>query len=160
MCKEQTGACVQCKDKACFVAFHPLCGRRKGLFVEIKQGKRGSIFSSYCRKHSEVLSLPKYPAIEQFPHTSPFLFKTHFAEKEEKKKASQYREKVILEGDHKKLFSKAVLTSRKLAKVKPEVLEAVYAYWAKKRTAAGRPLLKRLEMDMLQKRPKNQRRRV
>ena len=34
LCRQQHGACIQCGNKGCFTAFHPLCARAASLVME------------------------------------------------------------------------------------------------------------------------------
>ena len=51
------GACVQCGNKNCFVAFHVTCARRARLFLKMKSAHGGpanidaSVLKAYCDKH-------------------------------------------------------------------------------------------------------------
>lgn len=36
ICRQKMGACIQCSNKNCFVAFHVTCGRRAGLYLKMK----------------------------------------------------------------------------------------------------------------------------
>ncbi|KAL6055014.1 Protein Jade-1 [Balamuthia mandrillaris] len=127
ICREKTGACIQCKHKNCCTSFHPMCGRRHGLFVEIKPGKGDSVlFTAYCRKHSI----------------------RHYQQRTEMQKIKKINCPKLLRGDHKKLLTGSVLKRHKLFKVNPEVLEAVYSYWVNKRLRKGRPLIYRLEQQL------------
>jgi hypothetical protein len=38
-CKVRYGACIQCEDKSCKTAFHPLCARGHGLCMEVVNSK-------------------------------------------------------------------------------------------------------------------------
>lgn len=51
------GACIQCSNKNCFVAFHVTCARRARLFLKMKSAHGGpaniesSVLKAYCDKH-------------------------------------------------------------------------------------------------------------
>ena len=51
------GACIQCGNKQCFVAFHVTCARRARLFLKMKSAHGGpasldsSILKAFCDKH-------------------------------------------------------------------------------------------------------------
>ncbi|KAK9345687.1 PHD-zinc-finger like domain-containing protein [Lipomyces starkeyi] len=56
ICKQKTGACIQCMNKSCFTAFHVPCARRAQLQLHM----RGSVaacfedyelLEAYCEKH-------------------------------------------------------------------------------------------------------------
>ncbi|GAQ91137.1 histone-lysine N-methyltransferase [Klebsormidium nitens] len=39
ICRVKHGACIQCEDKSCKTAFHPLCARGRGLCMEVVTSK-------------------------------------------------------------------------------------------------------------------------
>lgn len=51
------GACIQCGNKQCFVAFHVTCARRARLYLKMKSAHGGpasldaSVLKAYCDKH-------------------------------------------------------------------------------------------------------------
>jgi len=48
------GACIQCKERNCFVAYHPSCALRTGQHMEIRCGaNENSSFDSFCKLHSQ-----------------------------------------------------------------------------------------------------------
>ncbi|KAJ8102127.1 PHD-zinc-finger like domain-containing protein [Lipomyces tetrasporus] len=56
ICKQKTGACIQCMNKSCFTAFHVSCARR----AELQLHMRGSVaacleeyeyLEAYCERH-------------------------------------------------------------------------------------------------------------
>ncbi|KAI9790459.1 MAG: nuA3 HAT complex component nto1 [Peltula sp. TS41687] len=57
ICRQKMGACVQCGNKNCFVAFHVTCARRARLFLKMKSAHGGpanidaSVLKAYCDKH-------------------------------------------------------------------------------------------------------------
>ncbi|KAI9824490.1 MAG: nuA3 HAT complex component nto1 [Phylliscum demangeonii] len=57
ICRQKMGACVQCGNKNCFVAFHVTCARRAKLFLKMKSAHGGpghadaSVLKAYCDKH-------------------------------------------------------------------------------------------------------------
>ncbi|XP_077396074.1 protein Jade-1 isoform X2 [Festucalex cinctus] len=53
LCKEKTGACIQCSAKNCRVAFHVTCGLHAGLEMTTVLTQDDEVkFKSYCPKHS------------------------------------------------------------------------------------------------------------
>ncbi|XP_019734305.1 protein Jade-1 [Hippocampus comes] len=53
LCKEKTGACIQCSAKNCRVAFHVTCGLHAGLEMTTLLTQDDEVkFKSYCPKHS------------------------------------------------------------------------------------------------------------
>eukprot|EP00850_Spirogloea_muscicola_P015322 SM000116S24243 [mRNA] locus=s116:270917:285065:- [translate_table: standard] len=67
ICKVPYGACIQCCERRCRVAYHPLCARYAGLQMEVREYQKsgqarkmngaqiseadGVVMLSYCRKH-------------------------------------------------------------------------------------------------------------
>lgn len=56
ICNQKTGACIQCGNKNCYLAFHVSCARKAKLYLKMKsQHGTGSIDASvlkaYCDKH-------------------------------------------------------------------------------------------------------------
>ena len=57
ICRQKMGACIQCGNKNCFVAFHVTCARRARLFLKMKSthggpaSLDGSALKAYCDKH-------------------------------------------------------------------------------------------------------------
>ncbi|XP_077420079.1 protein Jade-1 [Vanacampus margaritifer] len=53
LCKEKTGACIQCSAKNCRIAFHVTCGLHAGLEMTTVLTQDDEVkFKSYCPKHS------------------------------------------------------------------------------------------------------------
>ena len=64
VCKQEYGSCIQCSDKKCYAAYHPLCARAAGFRMGLEmvaegqprgkdgpESEGGCIFLSYCNKH-------------------------------------------------------------------------------------------------------------
>ncbi|KAI9829253.1 MAG: hypothetical protein M1819_006433 [Sarea resinae] len=57
ICRQKMGACIQCGNKNCFIAFHVTCARRAQLFLKMKSTHSGaatldaSVLKAYCDKH-------------------------------------------------------------------------------------------------------------
>ena len=51
VCKQRCGAKVQCES--CFTAYHPLCGRVAGFYLEAVDAADGGDprFATYCARH-------------------------------------------------------------------------------------------------------------
>eukprot|EP01018_Ginkgo_biloba_P036073 Gb_27375 [translate_table: standard] len=62
ICEVPYGACIQCSDHNCRVAYHPLCARAAGLCVEVQEEKKvrhaGSV-DEECEQHLRLLSFCK-----------------------------------------------------------------------------------------------------
>ncbi|KAF8438273.1 PHD-zinc-finger like domain-containing protein [Terfezia claveryi] len=46
ICRQRMGACIQCSNKNCFVAFHVTCARRARLFLKMKSSGGGLEFNN------------------------------------------------------------------------------------------------------------------
>ena len=57
ICRQKMGACIQCGNKNCYIAFHVTCARRSRLFLKMKSTHGGpasidaSVLKAYCDKH-------------------------------------------------------------------------------------------------------------
>ncbi|KAL8873099.1 MAG: hypothetical protein Q9174_001371 [Haloplaca sp. 1 TL-2023] len=57
ICRQKMGACIQCGNKNCFVAFHVTCARKAKLFLKMKSTHGGpanldaSVLKAFCDKH-------------------------------------------------------------------------------------------------------------
>lgn len=56
ICKQRTGACIQCSNRNCFQAYHVTCAKRAGSFMAMEKGVQGAVSSkatlkSFCNKH-------------------------------------------------------------------------------------------------------------
>ncbi|KAF8471873.1 hypothetical protein BDZ91DRAFT_716713 [Kalaharituber pfeilii] len=56
ICRQKMGACIQCSNKNCFVAFHVTCARRARLFLKMKSSQAGApsefnILKGFCDRH-------------------------------------------------------------------------------------------------------------
>jgi NuA3 HAT complex component NTO1 len=58
ICQQRMGACIQCGNKACYLAFHVTCARRSRLYLKMKNSQGalavldGSmILKAFCDKH-------------------------------------------------------------------------------------------------------------
>ncbi len=57
ICRQKMGACIQCGNKNCFVAFHVTCARKARLFLKMKTAHGGpasmdgSSLKAFCDKH-------------------------------------------------------------------------------------------------------------
>lgn len=57
ICKQRMGACVQCANRLCFLAYHVTCAKRAGLYMAMERGVQGAIalkalLKSYCDRHT------------------------------------------------------------------------------------------------------------
>lgn len=78
ICEVPFGACIQCSDQNCRVAYHPLCARAAGLFIEVLEDKarhapsadedceQSLRLTSFCRKHRQPPD-ERTPADQQRP---------------------------------------------------------------------------------------------
>ena len=57
ICRQKMGACIQCGNKNCFIAFHVTCARRAKLFLKMKSSHGSSatfdasVLKAFCDKH-------------------------------------------------------------------------------------------------------------
>lgn len=56
ICKQRIGACIQCSNRNCFLAYHVTCAKRAGSYMAMENGVLGAVASlstlkSYCDKH-------------------------------------------------------------------------------------------------------------
>lgn len=55
ICNQKMGACIQCGNKNCYLAFHVTCARRAKLFLKMKSQQHGGIdqtaLKAMCDKH-------------------------------------------------------------------------------------------------------------
>lgn len=55
ICQQKMGACIQCGNKNCYLAFHVTCARKAKLFLKMKSQHQGGIDASalkaFCDKH-------------------------------------------------------------------------------------------------------------
>lgn len=59
ICKQKTGACIQCTNRNCFQAYHVTCAKRAGLYMEMEKGMHGALSSkatlkSFCDRHGPL----------------------------------------------------------------------------------------------------------
>ena len=61
VCKQRHGAKIQCDHPGCYLAYHPLCARASGLFMEARLGEDDGededsplMMVSYCHRHCLV----------------------------------------------------------------------------------------------------------
>ncbi|XP_024377604.1 uncharacterized protein [Physcomitrium patens] len=63
ICNVPYGACIRCSVNSCKTAFHPLCARSAGLYMEVLEeklqvnGETDLRLLSYCRKHKQSTRL-------------------------------------------------------------------------------------------------------
>ncbi|MCJ1313743.1 nuA3 HAT complex component nto1 [Agyrium rufum] len=57
ICKQRMGACIQCSNKNCYLAFHVTCARRAKLFLQMKSSSGSATnldpthLKAFCDKH-------------------------------------------------------------------------------------------------------------
>ncbi|QIW97228.1 hypothetical protein AMS68_002746 [Peltaster fructicola] len=55
ICNQKMGACIQCSNKSCYLAFHATCARRAKLFLKMKSQHQAGIdtnaLKAFCDKH-------------------------------------------------------------------------------------------------------------
>ncbi|KAI8365086.1 PHD-zinc-finger like domain-containing protein [Blakeslea trispora] len=155
ICRIRQGACIQCDNKHCFLAFHVTCAKAAGLCMKMNNTceSDGVILKAYCQKHT-----PK-------EHTQPKL-KTVSAiqqidEDEEKQHLNANDHKIARAHQHHYSTGAPIAPDIILQKIDrlpcvylsgvrklPQLVNAVAHYWSLKRESRrGAPLLKRLHLE-------------
>lgn len=57
ICKQKVGACIQCSNRNCFLAYHVTCAKRARLYMKMTKGLQGAIknkmtLKTFCDKHT------------------------------------------------------------------------------------------------------------
>lgn len=62
ICRQRTGACIQCSNKLCYLAFHATCARKAGLCLKMKHGEDHEMHCTqrFCDKHTP----PSFDTVE------------------------------------------------------------------------------------------------
>lgn len=137
LCKKHEGACIQCRDRFCFAAFHPSCARKHGLLMDIRPGKNNqTVFRALCGQHTKLYQ-------------------------EEKKKGLTDNDAEILERTVNAVRAAmtaatnshhVTLTNKRYKLGLPQdQVETVFQYWKEKRARHdNKPLIRKLQMRIEQ----------
>lgn len=60
LCKQRTGACMQCYKTSCTTSFHATCAREYGLTLEVIKGEDTSECKGWCHRHKPVSSFTRH----------------------------------------------------------------------------------------------------
>ncbi|ORY33154.1 hypothetical protein BCR39DRAFT_521494 [Naematelia encephala] len=156
LCRERTGACIQCDNRSCFTAFHVTCARQMGLLQTMKSVLSDGVLRAFCVKH-----LPDGPREgyddddgSEFGATTQRRRSTHqhpannaVTTKSARAHAKSYRPgpPIVPRKITDQLF--AYVSKISIRKRQP-FIERLCRYWSLKREARrGAPLLKRLHLE-------------
>ncbi|WWC97966.1 hypothetical protein V866_004855 [Kwoniella sp. B9012] len=170
LCREKTGACIQCDNRNCFTAFHVTCARQAGLLSSMKSFSQDGLLKAYCHKH-----LPAEEREEISDTASDFSSFSETIPKQTTKTKNKARGSSTANGQaaavvpttkksaqaHSKSFrpgppiiprlilDKVLNYVAKVAiRKKQPFVERLCRYWSLKREARrGAPLLKRLHLE-------------
>ncbi|XP_054913096.1 protein Jade-1 isoform X3 [Poeciliopsis prolifica] len=125
LCKEKTGACIQCSAKNCRTAFHVTCGLQASLEMNTILTEDDEVkFKSYCPKHSGFQGdLAQDEGKEEARANS---------DQEKRVNLRKLKLQEMEEEFYQFVDVEEVAKSLKLA---PEVVDFVYQYWKLKRKA-------------------------
>ncbi|XP_037551056.1 protein Jade-1 [Nematolebias whitei] len=149
LCKEKTGACIQCSAKNCRTAFHVTCGLHASLEMSTVLTEDDEVkFKSFCPKHSGIEGTEpsgKDPGSER---GSPREKKRWTAGEQEELSNQQQEKRVNLRKmklqEMEEEFYQFVEVEEvaKHLKLSLEVVDFLYQYWKLKRKASfNQPLL-------------------
>ncbi|WVR09068.1 hypothetical protein IAU60_006129 [Kwoniella sp. DSM 27419] len=164
LCRERTGACIQCENRNCFTAFHVTCARQVGLLQSMKSLSTDGILKATCAKHLPAESRDDESDTasnfsswdEPAPAVTPAQTKARRVSGpvpiSVTKKSAQAHSKSFRPGPP--IVPKVILNKLNdyVAKVtirkRQPFIERLCRYWSLKREARrGAPLLKRLHLE-------------
>lgn len=152
LCRERTGACIQCSVRTCKTAYHVTCAFKHGLemraIIEDENADDGVKLRSYCQKHS--VNCKKEKAGSGSEEDDSKRKRRKDMTSEEKSQARAQRLSEIEEEFDKHVSVKDISTH--LLDVDQDGIQYIYNYWKlKRRSGHNRPLLppKADETDML-----------
>uniref|UniRef100_A0A3Q3AFJ5 Protein Jade-1 n=1 Tax=Kryptolebias marmoratus TaxID=37003 RepID=A0A3Q3AFJ5_KRYMA len=143
LCKEKTGACIQCSAKNCRTAFHVTCGLHAGLDMNTVLTEDDEVkFKSFCPKHSGLEGAE--PGAKGSPRE-----KRRWASSDQEELSNQQQEKRVnlrkmkLQEMEEEFYQFVEVEEvAKNLKLSPEVVDFLYQYWKLKRKASfNQPLL-------------------
>ncbi|QBM89101.1 NuA3 HAT complex component NTO1 [Metschnikowia aff. pulcherrima] len=96
ICKQKTGACIQCAVRKCTQAYHVTCAKRAGLYMAMEKGVQGAVASndtlkSYCDRHTPG-HMDKETALEGIYKTRMFFRDSHSLSRKNDRLASERRQ--------------------------------------------------------------------
>ncbi|PIK41560.1 hypothetical protein BSL78_21587 [Apostichopus japonicus] len=134
LCRERTGACIQCSVKTCKTAYHVTCGVEQSLEMEqVLDENKDVKFRSFCLKHTNGRRSPSFDGtVRPTPRKKS---------EEEKANARAVRIQRVTEEFQKYVKLKEVATSLNF-KDDIEIADLVFEYWKLKRKSGfNKPLL-------------------
>nr|XP_019048061.1 hypothetical protein I302_04683 [Kwoniella bestiolae CBS 10118]OCF26991.1 hypothetical protein I302_04683 [Kwoniella bestiolae CBS 10118] len=170
LCREKTGACIQCDNRSCFTAFHVTCARQVGLLSSMKSFNQDGLLKAYCHKHlpaeerdsisdtgsdfssfSETIPVKSSKSKNKARRSSTVTGQAQVVVPATKKSA-QAHSKSFRPGPPiiPKLVLDTVLdyVAKVVIRKKQPFVERLCRYWSLKREARrGAPLLKRLHLE-------------
>ncbi|KII86055.1 hypothetical protein PLICRDRAFT_44511 [Plicaturopsis crispa FD-325 SS-3] len=148
VCEIREGACIQCANKSCFVAFHPTCARKEKLLMSMKSthGSDPAPLTAFCEKHLPKEQYDARVAMlaargDEVGEANPKLSKSARAYAKTYKPGPPLVPWVVVDRIMKYIHKMSI-------RKKIEFLILVCKYWSLKREARrGAPLLKRLHLE-------------
>ncbi|KAI8356136.1 PHD-zinc-finger like domain-containing protein [Choanephora cucurbitarum] len=74
ICRIKEGACIQCDNKHCFLAFHVTCAKTAGLCMKMNNVNEsdGVVLKAYCQKHTprEHIQQTRFNTVSAMRHTN------------------------------------------------------------------------------------------
>ncbi|RCH82032.1 nuA3 HAT complex component nto1, partial [Rhizopus stolonifer] len=174
ICKRKHGACIQCDNKHCFVAFHVTCARWARLCMRMKlHGTHydGVVLKAYCDRHTPrdyyggtTLVQQAQRWFSKHKHTMPRKRYVDEEEQEDPKKKKKVSYKAARAHQHhyhtttgapiapeyilNKLEHLPCVQKETKVKKKAMMVASICKYWSLKRESRrGAPLLKRLHLE-------------
>uniref|UniRef100_A0A3Q3IJR9 Protein Jade-1 n=1 Tax=Monopterus albus TaxID=43700 RepID=A0A3Q3IJR9_MONAL len=148
LCKEKTGACIQCSAKNCRTAFHVTCGLTASLDMNTILAEDDEVkFKSYCPKHSGLEGTNSRNRDlggeeEKEGATDIKGRRRGRAREEEGAKRVSFRKLKLQEMEEEFYQFVEVEEVARHLKLLPEVVDFIYQYWKLKRKANfNQPLL-------------------
>lgn len=141
LCKEKSGACIQCSVKSCKTAYHVTCAFRHNLemkaIVEDEHSEDGVKLRSYCQKHSMVKKAP-LPAGAVHPDGEGEENNTPQSVRKLKKDMTVEERNLIraqkLQQVESEFFKHAnVNETARTLDVDPDVVDVIFHFWILKR---------------------------
>nr|XP_018259176.1 uncharacterized protein I303_08721 [Kwoniella dejecticola CBS 10117]OBR81334.1 hypothetical protein I303_08721 [Kwoniella dejecticola CBS 10117] len=147
LCREKTGACIQCDNRNCFTAFHVTCARQIGLLTSMNSPNHDGGMKAFCHKHLPMTQKKikhRRPSLSNNGHVQVAIPST--------KKSAQAHSKSFKPGPPiiPRLILNKVLdyVAKVVMRKRQPFVERLCRYWSLKREARrGAPLLKRLHLE-------------
>uniref|UniRef100_A0A3Q3EN20 Protein Jade-1 n=1 Tax=Labrus bergylta TaxID=56723 RepID=A0A3Q3EN20_9LABR len=135
LCKEKTGACIQCSAKNCRTAFHVTCGLHASLEMNTILTEDDEVkFKSYCPKHSGL------EGEEDLISRAPTDLEALSSRQQEKRVNLRKLKVQAMEEDFYQFVEVEEVAGH--LKLQPEVVDFLFQYWKLKRKANfNQPLL-------------------